>query len=387
MAARATIGIPFNYDENWIGGVYYIQNLVSSFHLLPAAEQPEVWILSHDEKSFSFLRDTTHYPRLQWLPPVRLQDIDGGIYTKVRWLGRLVPRFLKRKPHFDVIFPFPIDWKSEQTVCWIPDFQDRHLPELFTQEDLAYREKQHRDYAAHFRHIVFSSHAAEADFRRFYPEARTTSHVVHFAAFPPASTDVDIDVLRARFRLPARYFYCPNQFWIHKNHKTVLEAVALLADKGISVTMVFSGKEHDHRAPDHARKLREYAAERGIADRVQFLGFLPREEQMALFRHAIAIVQPSLFEGWSTVIEDAKAVSQYVIAADIPVNREQIQRNVEFFDPLDSVALAGCLERHVHGDPPKESLDYSAFQQAFAQDFMRVVAQVRAERSAPASGG
>jgi glycosyltransferase involved in cell wall biosynthesis len=386
VAARSTIGIPFNYDENWIGGVYYIQNLVSSFNLLPSSEQPDVWVLSHSEHSFNFLREGSGYPRLHWLSPVKLTGVDGGIYPKIKWLGRLCPWFFKRKLHFDVIFPFPIDWRSRQTVCWIPDFQDKHLPELFTQDELAHREKQHRDYIANFGHIVFSSHAAESDFRHFYPEATTTTHVVHFAAFPPAQADIDADDLRSKYGVPERYFYCPNQFWIHKNHKTVLEAVALLADRGVMVNMVFSGKEHDHRAPDHAQKLRDYAVALGISDRVQFLGFLPRDEQMALFRSAIAIVQPSLFEGWSTVIEDAKAVSQYVIAADIPVNREQIQQNVEFFDPKDPGALAARLQSHAVKDPAREKVDYSQVQAAFAADFMRVVQQVKAHGPSRAPG-
>ncbi len=40
----------------------------------------------------------------------------------------------------------------------------------------------------------------------------------------------------------------------------------------------------------------------------RFLGFIDRGEQLQLMKNSIAIVQPSLFEGWSTVVEDTKAM-------------------------------------------------------------------------------
>lgn len=379
MARRATIGIPFNYDESWIGGSYYIQNLVSSFNLLDAPEQPDVCILTHSEDSFEFIRDGSGYARLTWLPPTRLRNIDGGIFPKIRWIGRLVPAFMKRDPEFDAIFPFPIDTTFRQTICWIPDFQDKHLPHFFEATELEYREKQHRYYIDNFDHIVFSSEAAQADFHRFYPDARNHTHVVHFAVFPPPRPSLSIDDVLEKYGLPQRFFYCPNQFWIHKNHMAVLEAVGLLADRGIHIEMAFSGKEHDHRAPHHTDELRQAAERRGIADRLHFLGFLPRDEQMILFEAAVAIIQPSLFEGWSTVIEDAKAVSQYVIASGLPVNREQISRNAEFFDPTRPDDLAAILTKYAASDPVRASVNYLEAQLAFGRDFMRVVGLVRAE--------
>lgn len=380
MAARATIGIPFDYQEVWIGGTYYIRNLVASLNLLPESERPDVWMLSNNKESFDYIVTETNYPHLYWQPPSTLKGIDGGVSRRVRWLSRLTPSFLKHERKFDVIFPHPLDWGSKQTVCWIPDFQDKRMPEFFDDTEIAAREKQHRDYIKNFRHLVFSSRDAEADFRHFYPEAATRTHVVHFATFLPDISTIDHQAVRQRHGLPERYFYCPNQFWIHKNHKTVIEAVARLAEAGIVVTMAFSGKEHDHRAPDHTQNLKDLARQRGVADQVRFLGFLPRDEQLSLFANAVAIVQPSLFEGWSTVIEDAKALGQYVIAADLAVNREQIDTNVDFFDPLAPLALAECIGRYAQVDPSTVPVTYESHQRAFAQDFMSVVDEVRADR-------
>lgn len=376
FARRAVIGIPFNYDESWIGGTYYVKNLISALDLLPAAEKPDVWMLSHGENSFEFIRQATGYSRLNWIRPALLSGIDGGVSRKIKWLSRIAPRFMKRKIEFDMIFPYPVDTKWQQTACWIPDFQDKRLPGFFKREELEAREQQHRDYFENYRHLVFSSKAALSDFEEFYPEAVVKKHVVRFAVFEPAPQCVDFESILRKYELPERFFYCPNQFWIHKNHDVVIRAVSHLKEQGFKATVVFSGKEHDHRAPDHTANLKTRVAAAGLESEVRFLGFIPRDDQMVIFRRAIAIIQPSLFEGWSTVIEDAKSVSQYVLASRIAANVEQATRNVDFFDPHDAIELAALIRKYAEREPAREQIDYSVHQLDFARSFMSVVKAV-----------
>lgn len=373
---RPVIGIPFNYDESWIGGTYYIKNLVSSLNLIPAIKQPDIWIISHSETSFDFIKQGTGYPHLNWIKPGTIEGIDGGISRKVKLLSWLTPRRWKKKINFDLIFPYPIDSKLQQTACWIPDFQDKRLPNFFSEDELNAREIQHRSYFNNFRHIVFSSNAAKYDFEEFYPEANVNKYVVHFATFEPIQAADNGDEILKRYDLPERFFYCPNQFWIHKNHDAVISAVKLLKDNGIEIVVAFSGKEHDHRAPDHSDKLRNKVEELGLANNVRFLGFIPRDDQMVIFQRASCIVQPSLFEGWSTVIEDAKSVSQYVIASNLPANIEQAKENIEFFEASNPKALAVLLEKYALTPPPRQTLDYGKHQQEFADSFMGVVDSV-----------
>lgn len=373
---RPVIGIPFNYDENWIGGTYYIKNLISSLNLVDPSKQPDVWVVSHSEDSFDFLMRETAYPRLNWIRPGMVGGIDGGISRKVKLASWLTPWFLKKKLEFDLIFPYPIDKGLKQTACWIPDFQDKRLPSFFSSDELVAREAQHRYYFNNFRHIVFSSNSALHDFEEFYPEASVNKHVVHFATFESVAEDTLDDDVLLRYGLPERYFYCPNQFWVHKNHDVVIDALKLLKDRGVEMFVAFSGKEHDHRAPDYAERLRIKIATMGLASNFRFLGFIPREDQMTIFRRAVSVVQPSLFEGWSTVIEDAKSVSQYVIASNLPANMEQAEKNVEFFDASSAVALASILEKYAIRPPKCVNIDYRKNQQEFADSFMSVVYSV-----------
>jgi hypothetical protein len=52
-----------------------------------------------------------------------------------------------------------------------------------------------------------------------------------------------------------------------------------------------------------------------------------------LFRRAVAVVQPSLFEGWSALVEDARTFDKRIYVSDIPVHREEQPSNAVFFQP------------------------------------------------------
>ncbi len=376
MAKRTRIIIPFNYDEGWTGGNYYISNLVSALNSIPAIRQPEVYILSHNRASFDFIAQTSVYPRLRWISSLMIGDIDGGLFKRLRILSKLLPRFVKKKISYDAIFPFPIDTKERhKTICWIPDFQERALPHLFSKEELTYRTEQHLYYINNFDNILFSSYAAKADFERYYPDAKNTKHVMQFAVANVPDAHDHISVLR-RLQLPGVFFYCPNQFWVHKNHEVVIEAVHLLAQEGIEATVAFSGKELDRRDPMHVANLKSRVAELGLAERIKFLGFISKEEQYVLIERSNALLQPSLFEGWSTVVEEAKSKSQFVIASDIAVHREQLTENALFFNPHDPSDLARTIKQRLSNPSDNTLIDYAVHRRRFAESFMSIVTNV-----------
>lgn len=380
MGSESVVGIPFNYDDSWIGGTYYVKNLISSLNLLPEGNQPFICLISHSRESYEFISTETGYKKLEWLKPGSIADIDGGISRRVRWKQALTPGFLKRKYRFDLIYPYPLDTRFKKTACWIPDFQEKYFPEFFSAEELKSREQQHRYYFNNFDYLVFSSEVARKDFHRFYPEAAVKTHVIRFSVFDRFLTleqDEQDEAVFNKYSIDSPYFYCPNQFWIHKNHEVVLIALKQLKMEGFITTVVFSGKEHDHRAPGHADKLRKIAKEYGIEDMVRFVGFIPRPDQISIFKGCRAVIQPSLFEGWSTVIEDAKSLSKYVIASDIAPNREQIRENAEFFDPRDSYQLAKILKQCIDKPPIVSVIDYNRQRIDFAKSFITLLDHVK----------
>ena len=65
---------------------------------------------------------------------------------------------------------------------------------------------------------------------------------------------------------------------------------------------------------------------------------------LQLMKHSQAVLQQSLFEGWSTVIEDARSLQAPVVAANLGVNMEQLGENGIYFDPLNPDELVAILK-------------------------------------------
>lgn len=371
-AERIRLGIPFNFDEGWIGGSYYVLNLISALGLLPERQQPDVVLISNSIVSFDFIRDGSKYPRLYWATNAQV-EAHPETYA------------------VDVLFPHPMPGKESRTLSWIPDFQDKRYPEFFSHEELGNRTQWHLECLG-MGGVVFSSEAVAKDAHAAYPNVPIRGHVVPFATFNRDEPS-DFYEVREALSLPDEYFYCPNQFWKHKNHKVVISAVAELRNRGLNPVVCFSGKEFEPRFPEHVNELKAQVAALGLHNNIMFLGFLDRSDQLEVFKHAQAVIQPSLSEGWSTVIEDAKWAGRFVIASDIDVHREQLSVNYALFDGLNPISLANTIEKFIQKPPRLALVDYGAAQRSFARRFLQAItaiadgnAEWREEMSSPAMG-
>ena len=52
--------------------------------------------------------------------------------------------------------------------------------------------------------------------------------------------DNKVDV-KAKYQIVDEYIYYPAQFWSHKNHVYIIDAIAILKQQGINLIAIFSG--------------------------------------------------------------------------------------------------------------------------------------------------
>ena len=344
MAESLTVGIRFHLDPTWMGGSYYLLNVLSALAMLEPEDQPDLIVIPETIESYEFLKQSG-YPKLSYAFAREVMDHPQNL-------------------RISVVFPYSMPGMESRTLEWIPDFQERHMPHLFTATELAERTAWH-ERCLRSAGVLLSSENAHRDLLQFYPEARKVPvFVAPFASFLPDRHPNFSDV-RKHYNLPERYFFCANQFWIHKNHVVILAALRELAQEGLRPHVCFSGKEFDSRATGYGAYLRELAQEWGVMEQIHFLGFLPRQDQIAIMEHTVSIIQPSRFEGWSTVIEDAKALNQHVIASDLDVHREQMSTNCDFFAPSDHARLAQLVRQYWAVKPRRTVFDYRKNQRAF----------------------
>lgn len=391
MAKRYTIGLIYSYNNNWIAGAYYILNLIQAIQKLTDVEKPILVIITNTEEEFLAVKRITSYPYLKFAK-INESDLWPSYRLIERIINKIARLFIKRDIFYreftykrfseKIDLLFPADENNyfsnvKNKLFWIPDFQEHFLPTFFSEKQITSRQILQNKLVHLAEPIVFSSQDALGHFRKLYPAAESKVFVLSFAVTHADYTSTKISQLTTKYEIKHPYFFCANQFWAHKNHITLLKAIRELKVLHPDILVVFSGKELDSRNPEFFKSLQMYIVENNMQNNVKFLGFIDREEQLQLMNNAIAIVQPSLFEGWSTVIEDAKAMNQLIIASNIPVNQEQVVENAIFFEPLNHQQLANILKNFLTSPPLKtKTSDYSSNVEKFGKQFMHIAKQL-----------
>lgn len=88
----------------------------------------------------------------------------------------------------------------------------------------------------------------------------------------------------------------------------MFKAVHLLKDGGLSPTVVCTRSLRDESRSSLRRSATCLCRQGGLREQISLLGPIDRADQIRVMRCAAAAIQPSRFEGWSTVVEDAKGL-------------------------------------------------------------------------------
>lgn len=223
------------------------------------------------------------------------------------------------------------------------DLQHRTLPwfpELAGHGEWDERESANHWFLQRASMVVTGTEAGAAELARFYgipdDHVRLIPHPTPADALDEAGKP--LASARGRFGLEGPYLLYPAQFWPHKNHACLVEALALLAEQGHTPALVLSGSEKGNRA--HIEQL---ARDRGVHGSLRFTGFIERATLLALYREAAAMVYPSFGGPENLPPLEAFALGCPVVAADVPGAREQLGDAALLADPRSPAAFAAAI--------------------------------------------
>jgi glycosyltransferase involved in cell wall biosynthesis len=403
------VGLMAMGGSNWIAGVQNIHSLLYGNSLLPAGERGSLRLYidygNHEISDYREVRTFSAGVHVTHLSPAaslslyrKLRRIASSVVRQRRWpeLPRLdLPRLL-HKHRTDVLFASTHIARDSAVpqISWIPDFQHVHRPDFFSVEERQARDRHFARVMAEADRVIVSNKFSYDDAVRLFPESQQKLALVPFSNYLGRGWRMaDAQRILLKYELPKKFLLFPCQFWKHKNHTTVFRAIQLLRERGIDdVVLVCTGFPHDYRFPNYAAELRELLDTYGLATAVRVLGLIPRHDQVQLMRAAAAIVQSSLFEGRSAVLEECESLGKLVFASDIPMHREQLTERVHLFTPTSAEELADLLAQHWPGlipgpDPELEVVAEAKYQfriREFARQFIALCGDVLEQRN-PAS--
>jgi glycosyltransferase involved in cell wall biosynthesis len=301
--------------------------------------------------------------------------------------------------------PFPaVKNASLELVCylnpWVSPFLD--LPYVLNLWDLAHRiypffpeislagewETRERFFRMRLQrasYIITPNACGKREIIYLYQVAEEKVRTLHHPTptFALKAADRSEKIPLDHLGVKADFLLYPAQFWPHKNHVLLLHVLKSLRDKyGFAPQLVFTGS--DKPLFNHAKKgnqafIQESAAELSLQDQVIFAGFVSRDDLIALYQQAVAMVYPSFFGPENLPPLEALALGCPVIVSRIPGSEEQFGDAALQVDPTVSEAWADAIQKLRQDPNLRRSLIAKGKERAArftADDFVRGLFQI-----------
>ena len=162
------------------------------------------------------------------------------------------------------------------------------------------------------------------------PQKITTTH----EAVDPSFLE-NLDLSKSSTN-PSDYILYTGNLYPHKNVKVIIEALRSLPN--IKLKIICARNFFTQRIEELIKNYK-------LSKQVEFLGYIPDEEFKKIYQEAIALVHPSLMEGFSLTGLEAMALNCPVISSNSSCLPEIYQDSVLYFNPNDSQDLVNQINK------------------------------------------
>ena len=283
-----------------------------------------------------------------------------------------------------MMYPAPISLSFEIGIPYIisvHDLQHRlhpEFPEVSRFGEWGRREYLFKNCSRRAAAVISESDAGKRDILSFYDIRQDAVHVLPYV--PPfylAHTKA-ADVVH-RFGLPERYLFYPAQFWMHKNHVRLIEALALIKrENGLEIPIVFVGSKKNAYKRTMTR-----ISELGLSRQVMYLGYVSEEELIGLYKNPRALIMPTFFGPSNIPQLEAFLLGCPVITSDVPGIREQVGDAAILVDPSSVESIAAGISDVWSSEELRQTLirkgrarTASWTQEQFSRAFQSIIANV-----------
>jgi glycosyltransferase involved in cell wall biosynthesis len=301
-----------------------------------------------------------------WVAGHEVRSVRAGYkpWRMAVWLGqlarvgfdRLVPdcELLHATEH--LLLPL----RSCPTVLTVHDLIFRLFPEHHKRLNRWYLNAALPLYCRRADAVICVSEHSKADLVRLWGIDAARVHIVYEAADPcfrPAAVE-EVQMMRVRYGLPERYLLTVGTIEPRKNLVRLLDALAIVREKGDDVRLVIVGRM-GWLYQDFLHKLERF----DHRDAVVRPGFVPDAALPAVYTGATATVLASVYEGFGLPILESMACGTPVVSSRTASLPELGGDAARYFDPFNVEEMAAAI-REVWRDA---ELRRQARQKGFAQ--------------------
>lgn len=331
--------VALNFRPGLIGGAEtYLRNLVAALQRHDGGNEYVLVLPAGAGEALPLIN-----PRFR----LRLLPLGQGAFARLRrlaalglagrWrdsLARLVDGLGCDVLHFPLQVREPFAARAPAVVTCL-DLQHEYLPAFFSRRELLARRLLHRESLLRARRVIAISDFVKATLAEKYGLADDVVTTI----YPAGDEETPAAAGGAPAGLPERFFFYPAEAWPHKNHGRLLEAFGGLSRRHPEVGLVLSGITASRR-----EKVEALVRGSGLEGRVLVLGRLPWAEVRALYRRALALVFPSLYEGFGLPVVEAMRAGCPVLCSREAALPEVAGEAAVYFDPRRSGQIDQAME-------------------------------------------
>jgi glycosyltransferase involved in cell wall biosynthesis len=240
--------------------------------------------------------------------------------------------------------PFFYD-PSVPTVSVIYDLQYLDYPEFFSSDERYFRDKCFTEACRLADRLVCISEYVRGTVLANSDLSSDRVAVIHPRLFnrlqrqEPQNT---IEALKRRSLLEHNFLLYPANFWLHKNHRVLFTALGMYRARHpeSELKLVCTG------VPDKQMEdLRGAVQRMGLEEWIVLAGYLSDEEFAALLQSCLAVIFPSLYEGFGMPLLEAMAFGKPVLCSNVTSLPEVAGDAALYFDPRRPQEIVSAIER------------------------------------------
>ena len=296
-----------------------------------------------------FLYDTSiiyqhYFPKSKLLTKLR------SISNFINPYQKIVKRSKIKLLHVPIQYS-PIYKTSVPVITTMHDVQEFHFPEFFTASERLHRAINSFKSVSESDHIIVSFDHIKSDLMKYYsiPENKVSVCPPPFADdWFATKKETDWQTLEKKYSLTKKYLLYPAATWPHKNHIRLLEALKEVQKRTPDLNLICTGNKTDYYDIIH-KKILEF----GLENSVKFLGIVPEEDLIGLYKRSELVVIPTLYEAGSSPLYEAMKYKVPVICANTTSLPETVSNAKYIFNPTDVNELSELIIKMINDENEK----------------------------------